>query len=108
MAVSSSTTRIAALQAFRFRDGVRQGMELERIDAREPIVDPLRFDETIAQALECAACRGVLGPGASGGLSCSSCGRIATHDETGALDLRPDALAMPGKLQRARNRLRRR
>ena len=53
---------IASLQACRFGDGVRQGMELERIDAREPIVDSRRFDETIAQALECAVCLGPCAP----------------------------------------------
>ena len=99
---------IAALQACRFGDGVRQGMELERIEAREPIVDPLRFDETIGRALECAACRGSLCPDRSEMLSCSSCGRTATHDETGALDLRPDALTTPGKVRETLKRLRRR
>lgn len=99
---------IAALQACRFGDGVRQGVELERIDARQPIADPQRFDETIAQALECPGCRGFVRSDVSGVLTCSSCGRIATRDEAGALDLRRDALTAPGKLRRARDRLRRR
>ena len=98
---------IAALQACRFGDGVRQGMELERIDARDPIVEPLRFDETIVRALECSVCRGSLRPHASG-LACPSCGRLATHDEAGVLDLRPDALTTPGKLGETLKRLRRR
>ena len=83
---------IVALEACRFGDGIRRGVELERTDACEPIVDPRRFDETIAQALECPVCRGPFRLDASATLSCSSCGHSAARDEAGAYDLRSDAL----------------
>jgi len=99
---------IAALQACRFGDGIRQGIEMERIDAAEPTVDPLRFDQTIAAALECAVCRGRLGLVESTTLSCSSCGRTATLDQAGAYDLRADGLTSPRKRWRIGKRFRRR
>jgi hypothetical protein len=99
---------IAALQACRFGDGIRQGIELERIDAGEPIVDPLRFDRTIAAALECPVCRGLLRLDESTTLWCSSCGRTAALDQTGAYDLRVDALTSPRERSRIRNWFRRR
>jgi hypothetical protein len=97
---------IAALQACRFGDDTRQGIELERIEAGEPIVDQSRFYETVARALECAVCRGVLRLDGAATLSCSSCGYTATLDQAGAYDLRRDALAPRRKRWRGRKRFR--
>lgn len=79
---------MAALQASRFGEGIRQGVELERIEARAPIVDPERFDETVVQALECPACHGELRRDGPTSLVCTGCARTATTEASGAFDLR--------------------
>ena len=78
------------LKAARFGEGPRCGFELTRDEARDPLVDPNRFDASTAAALECVQCGTRLRLETAVGLRCVGCGCIPSRDPTGTWDLTRD------------------
>lgn len=81
---------VGVLKAARFGEGPRCGFELTRDEARDPLVDPSRFDASTAAALECVQCGTRLRLETAVGLRCVGCGCIPSRDPTGTWDLTRD------------------
>lgn len=78
---------VEVMKSARFGEGPRRGFELRRVEAREPLVNPARFDASTAAALQCVKCGTRLRLEPAVGLRCVGCGCIPGRDATGTWDL---------------------